>query len=215
MSNIHISGSFQPTTINTPLDGRTVVDTVEDIQNIKLPYVGMLIYVKSTKDLFVVDSLKSGTLDGRDVPEYMVDTYSPISNDDSGSSIEQVQADWAQTDDTAIDYIKNKPESLEGPQGPQGIPGPPGPAGPQGAKGDKGDKGAKGDTGPRGQQGIQGTQGPQGPEGPEGQPGKDGSPGKDGYTPVRGTDYWTSDDISTINSYISTTIDNALLKGSW
>ena len=41
MSDIHISGSFQPTTTNTPLDVRTVVNTEDDIQNINLPYVGI------------------------------------------------------------------------------------------------------------------------------------------------------------------------------
>ena len=53
-----------------------------------------------------------------------------------------------------------------------------------GAKGDKGDKGDKGETGEQGIQGIQGEK------------------GADGYTPQRGVDYWTSDDISTIESYI-------------
>lgn len=32
----------------------------------------------------------------------------------------------------------------------------------------------------------------------DGQPGKDGEPGKDGYTPVKGTDYWTEADRAAI-----------------
>lgn len=32
--------------------------------------------------------------------------------------------------------------------------------------------------------------------------GADGAAGQDGYTPVRGTDYWTADDIAAIQSYI-------------
>lgn len=52
----------------------------------------------------------------------------------------------------------------------------------QGAKGDKGDKG---DTGEQGPQGIQGIQ------------------GEAGYTPVRGTDYWTAADQASI-------VDNVL-----
>lgn len=35
--------------------------------------------------------------------------------------------------------------------------------------------------------------------------------GADGYTPVRGTDYWTADDIATIKSYV----DDAILGGAW
>ena len=34
----------------------------------------------------------------------------PLMGGDSGGNIEQIQADWAQTDDTAVDFIKNKPE---------------------------------------------------------------------------------------------------------
>ena len=35
--------------------------------------------------------------------------------------------------------------------------------------------------------------------------------GQDGNTPVRGTDYWTDDDIATIKSYV----DEAILGGAW
>ena len=60
-------------------------------------------------------------------------------------------------------------------------------------KGEKGDKGDKGDTGATG------------PEGPT---------GLDGYTPVRGTDYWTSNDIAEIQSYIDRQI-GGVLNGSY
>ena len=86
------------------------------------------------------------------------------------------------------------PQGPQGEQGPQGIPGtdgrdgvdgkdgapgPQGSQGPQGPQGDKGDKGDKGDTGDTGPQGIQGEAGPA---------------GTDGYTPVKGTDYFTEAD---------------------
>lgn len=45
--------------------------------------------------------------------------------------------------------------------------------------------GPKGDPGAQGLEGKQGIQGPIGPQGPA---------GADGYTPVRGTDYWTAAD---------------------
>jgi hypothetical protein len=35
--------------------------------------------------------------------------------------------------------------------------------------------------------------------------------GKDGYTPVRGTDYWTEEDIAEIKAYV----DEAILNGAW
>lgn len=48
--------------------------------------------------------------------------------------------------------------------------------------------------GPQGPQGLQGIQGEQGPQGPQGETGPQGPAGVDGYTPVRGTDYWTDED---------------------
>ena len=52
-------------------------------------------------------------------------------------------------------------------------------------------KGPRGDTGPQGPQGDKGDTGATGAQGPTG---ADGSPGADGYTPVRGVDYWTDAD---------------------
>jgi hypothetical protein len=63
----------------------------------------------------------------------------------------------------------------------------------------------KGDTGPQGPQGPQGNDGPQGPQGVP------GNKGQDGYTPIRGTDYWTQEDIAEIKSYV----DDAILGGAW
>lgn len=35
--------------------------------------------------------------------------------------------------------------------------------------------------------------------------------GEDGYTPVKGIDYWTEEDIAEIHAYI----DEAILNGKW
>lgn len=37
--------------------------------------------------------------------------------------------------------------------------------------------------------------------------------GTDGYTPVKGTDYWTTDDIAEIKTYCKNYIDNEILGG--
>lgn len=72
----------------------------------------------------------------------------------------------------------------------------------QGAKGDKGDAGEQGPQGPKGDTGEQGPQGEQGIQGIQ---------GESGYTPIRGTDYWTAADIAEIKSYV----DEAILGGAW
>ena len=72
----------------------------------------------------------------------------------------------------------------------------------------------KGEKGPKGDTGETGAMGPQGPPGEKGDPGKDGVDGKngtDGYTPVRGTDYWTEEDKAEIKGYV----DEAILGGAW
>lgn len=134
-----------------------------------------------------------------------------------GVSIEQilkVVADVPLMEDEASLYI---------------VKGETGPVGPQGEKGAdgtmtfedltpeqkaslKGDKGDKGEAGPQGVQGIQGPKGDkgdtgeQGPQGIQGVAGTNGTNGTDGYTPVRGTDYWTqADQTSIINQLKSAT----------
>lgn len=47
-------------------------------------------------------------------------------------------------------------------------------------------------------------------KGEKGEQGIQGVPGSDGYTPVRGVDYWTSADITQIQSYIDGQIGGAL-----
>ena len=66
--------------------------------------------------------------------------------------------------------------------------------GPQGSKGDKGEPGAQGIQGEKGETGPQGPQGEIGPQGPAGPQGEAGAAGKDGYTPIKGTDYYTQAD---------------------
>lgn len=122
-----------------------------------------------------------------------------------------------------------------GPVGPQGETGPQGPIGPEGPKGAdgtmtfedltpeqkaslKGDKGDKGDTGaagPQGEPGPKGDKGDPGPQGPKGDIGETGAqgpqglqgePGTNGTTPVKGVDYWTAaDQTSIINQLKSAT----------
>ena len=82
-----------------------------------------------------------------------------------------------------------------------------GPQGPQGEKGEQGLQGPQGEQGPVGPQGPQGEVGPQGEMGPQGEVGPQGEAG---YTPVKGADYFTKEDIEEISyddSELRTLID--------
>lgn len=143
-----------------------------------------------------------------------------------GVSIEQilkVVADVPLMENESSLYI------VKGPAGPQGETGPQGPVGPKGAdgtmtfedltpeqkaslKGDKGDTGAAGPQGDPGPKGDKGDPGPQGPKGDTGETGAQGpqglqgEPGTNGTTPVKGVDYWTAaDQTSIINQLKSAT----------
>lgn len=129
-----------------------------------------------------------------------------------GVSIEQilkVVADVPLMENEASLYI------VKGPAGPVG---PQGPVGPEGADGTmtfedltpeqkaslKGDKGDKGDTGAAGPQGEPGPKGDKGDPGPQGPQGLQGEPGTNGTTPVKGVDYWTAADQTSIINQLKT-----------
>ena len=52
---------------------------------------------------------------------------------------------------------------------------------------------------------------PTGPQGIQGVQGQPGIPGEDGYTPERGVDYWTAEDIDELKEYIN----DAIVNGEW
>ena len=125
------------------------------------------------------------------------------------------------------------PQGLQGevgPAGPKGEIGPQGPVGPEGPKGAdgtmtfedltpeqkaslKGDKGDTGAAGPQGEPGPKGDKGDPGPQGPKGDTGETGAqgpqglqgePGTNGTTPVKGVDYWTAADQTSIINQLKT-----------
>ena len=76
--------------------------------------------------------------------------------------------------------------------------------GEQGAQGPQGEPGVKGETGAEGATGPEGPQGPRGEQGPQGEPGATGPQGPAGHTPVKGTDYWTAaDQTSMVNDVLA------------
>lgn len=91
----------------------------------------------------------------------------------------------------------------QGIQGEKGEKGDTGATGAQGEKGEKGADGAKGDKGDKGDQGEQGIQGETGPQGEK---------GADGYTPVKGTDYFTDSDKAEMEQAVEIAISAVTAK---
>ena len=137
-----------------------------------------------------------------------------------------VMEGYVGTQEEWLETLRGK-EGAVGPQGPKGDPGEAGPKGNDGYTPVKGVDYFDGGNGIasavlnadytltltftdgtsyttpsiRGEQGIQGIQGPKGDTGEKGDPGEKGpkgDTGDPGYTPVRGTDYWTAADKAEI-----------------
>lgn len=122
---------------------------------------------------------------------------------------------WSQSDSNWVDV-----GNIQGPQGETGEKGDTGPQGPQGEKGDPGASGSDGISAAHSWNGtvltITSSSGSssadlKGDPGADGEKGDKGDPGAAGYCPVRGTDYWTEEDIAQIRSYV----DEAILGGAW
>ena len=87
----------------------------------------------------------------------------------------------------------------QGPEGPVGPKGEKGEQGEQGLQGERGEDGEKGEQGPKGDMGLLGPHGPQGErgeQGPQGLQGIQGEKGNDGYTPIKGIDYFTEEELA-------------------
>ena len=144
---INIGGSIKPTKKDTPSDIRVRIETISEVENIPLPYIGMIFYVIDENEFYRVLSLKSKIVAGREQTNMLVDQYEKLIKLDDYAS---------------IDYVDKAIEQVEKQQGPQGEVGP------------QGEQGVQGEQGPQGEKGEQGPVGPQGEQGPKGDKGEDG-----------------------------------------
>ena len=92
-------------------------------------------------------------------------------------------------------------QGIRGEKGEQGVQGIQGETGAQGIQGEKGEQGIQGIQGETGAQGIQGEKGEQGVQGIQGE---QGVQGEKGYTPVKGLDYFTDEDVDSITNQAAT-----------
>ena len=181
-----VEGGLKLSAPNIPTDMRTRIETIADVADIPLPFVGMLFYVLDEGKYYIVKTLKSKTVAGIEVKDAVVDKYELFV---SGSEGEK-GADGKSAYQIAVEKGFDGDEtawlaSLKGEQGPQGIQGEAGPQGIQGIQG------PVGETGPQGIQGEQGPQGIQGEAGPKGDPGETGPQGIQGEKgdPFKYTDF--------------------------
>ena len=71
-------GGLKPSTVDTPSDIRTRINTIAEMELIPLPYVGMMVYVVDEDEFYVVKSLKAKAMGPIEVDNALVDKYEKI-----------------------------------------------------------------------------------------------------------------------------------------
>lgn len=69
------NGGLKISTIDTPADVRTRIETISDVTEIPLPYVGMLFYVKDEDKYYKVKSLGSKIVSGKEIANMIIDQF--------------------------------------------------------------------------------------------------------------------------------------------
>ena len=135
-----------------------------------------------------------------------------FANDDSGAYTKNEQtlvvikrpkpSDYVYTETEVLTVETAVNNALEKAKESGEFKGDKGDKGDTGDRGERGIQGEKGDQGERGEQGIQGEKGDKGDKGEQGiqgLKGDKGDKGADGYTPQKGVDYFTDEDIAGLN----------------
>lgn len=78
LNSISSTGGFIPSTLDTPLDMRSRVETESDIYSIPKPFLGLIVYVKDTGKIFVITGLKDKKVGMFINKNALVDTYREI-----------------------------------------------------------------------------------------------------------------------------------------
>lgn len=87
MSNsINLAKSLQPTKVNTPLDARFVVETLDDTTSMQNPVLGGIFYCVATGKHYKVTSLQSATIGGITVENAKIGTYEEFGAGSGGGS---------------------------------------------------------------------------------------------------------------------------------
>ena len=89
---IQVAQALIPSTVNTPIDARTVVNGTSDIADIELPYIGMRVYCTGNGKEYRITSLRARTIGALTVENAAVDEYEEIA-EGGGSSSETPSGD--------------------------------------------------------------------------------------------------------------------------
>ena len=78
---IVLSGGLKPSKKNTPGDIRTRIETIADVKDIPLPFIGMIFYVIDEDKFYVVKTLDSKSIGAIEMTEMTVGEYEELFSD--------------------------------------------------------------------------------------------------------------------------------------
>lgn len=112
MSNKIISnGGFIPSSTDTPIDLRIRVQSIDDIYDIELPYIGMIVYVIDEDKYYKIKTLKAKKVGLASVENALVDTFEEffINSSNGNTDITMLQQEIAELKST-INELTQIPE---------------------------------------------------------------------------------------------------------
>ena len=128
MSKIIVNGSLIPSVKNVPLDIRTRINTMAEVESIQVPFIGMIFYVMDEEKFYVVKTLKGSNVGNIELKDTTIDTYEPLTAevDLNGYATEefvqdaikniQVGEDVDLSDYAKISYVDEQIGAIEHPQ---------------------------------------------------------------------------------------------------
>ena len=107
-----VSGSLIPSSNNSPLDLRTRINTIAEVETIQVPFIGMIFYVIDEEKFYVVKSLKDVEMGNMVLKDSAIDKFDPLV--DVKVDIEGVEVDLSEY--AKIAYVDEQIAAIEHPQ---------------------------------------------------------------------------------------------------
>ena len=107
---IVVNGSLIPSIKNTPLDIRTRINTIAEVESIQVPFIGMIFYVMDEEKFYVVKSLKGSKIGNISLEDTTIDVFEPLVK----VEVDNVEVDL--TNYATIEKVEELIAAIEHPQ---------------------------------------------------------------------------------------------------
>ena len=113
--NTIIAGSLIPNKLDTPLNARFRIETIEDVSKIEAPAVGELFYVRSLDKHYKIVSLKSKRINELVIDNAQIDEYQEfgaMSEEEKALYLKKEEAEGIYSTKGEVEQVSNKVEEV-------------------------------------------------------------------------------------------------------